>query len=82
MTASTQPTEKQVPNRERHSEFDRLAVGGCDRDDAVSIPLVDRFDGSCRPAVDIVARFPSMESVMVHTSRTVAVVLSLSMRVS
>lgn len=36
-----QSTEKQLPNRERHGEFDCFAVGGCDRDDAVSIPLVD-----------------------------------------
>src|SRR6056297_1075900 len=64
----SQPTVKQISNSERHNEFHLFVVRRHDSDDTVSVPRFDCLDGPGRPAVEVVGRFPGMETVVVHTS--------------
>jgi len=61
-----QSAHDQLPDRSRDDEFDRVARIGLHLEDGVAIPLADTFDRSDRPPLDVVSRFPGVDSIVRH----------------
>ena len=61
-----QSPHDQLPDRSRDDEIDRVARSGLYVEDAVAVPFADAFDRSDGPPLDVVGRFPGVDSVVGH----------------
>jgi hypothetical protein len=66
-----QAVNKEIPNSECHNQLHSLVIRCRNSDKAVAIPMINQFDDSCRPTLDIMGWFSGMDSIMIHkTTKT------------
>lgn len=64
--ATARTSTDQLANSNRDDEFDRLSVGGPYLEDAVTISSSDGLDRANGPALEVVCRFPCVDSIVNH----------------